>query len=139
MIKFYMEDAGEALKETGSTLHGLESREAEIRLEKNGPNKLAEPELESLLLRFAKQLKDPMIIVLLAAALVSGITAFYAGESFADVIIILAVVVINAVLGVYQESKAEKAIEALQKMSAAVSKVYRDGKMQSIKSEELVV
>ena len=139
MIKFYMEDAGEALKETGSTLHGLESREAEIRLEKNGPNKLAEPERESLLLRFAKQLKDPMIIVLLAAALVSGITAFYAGESFADVIIILAVVVINAVLGVYQESKAEKAIEALQKMSAAVSKVYRDGKMQSIKSEELVV
>ena len=71
------------------------------------------------------RLKDPMIIVLLAAALVSGITAFYAGESFADVIIILAVVVINAVLGVYQESKAEKAIEALQKMSAAVSKVYR--------------
>lgn len=139
MIKFYMEDAGEALKETGSTLHGLESGEAEIRLEKNGPNKLAEPERESLLLRFAKQLKDPMIIVLLAAALVSGITAFYAGESFADVIIILAVVVINAVLGVYQESKAEKAIEALQKMSAAVSKVYRDGKMQSIKSEELVV
>ena len=66
MIKFYMEDAGEALKETGSTLHGLESREAEIRLEKNGPNKLAEPERESLLLRFAKQLKDPMIIVLLA-------------------------------------------------------------------------
>ena len=61
MIKFYMEDAGEALKETGSTLHGLESREAEIRLEKNGPNKLAEPERESLLLRFAKQLKDPMI------------------------------------------------------------------------------
>ena len=115
-------------QETGSTLHGLESGEAEIRLEKNGPNKLAEPERESLLLRFAKQLKDPMIIVLLAAALVSGITAFYAGESFADVIIILAVVVINAVLGVYQESKAEKAIEALQKMSAAVSKVYRDGK-----------
>lgn len=138
-MKYYMEHAEAAVKETESTLQGLADGNAKERLERSGPNKLKEAEKEPLLTRFVKQLKDPMIIVLLAAALVSGITAFYAGESFADVIIILAVVVINAVLGVYQESKAEKAIEALQKMSAAVSRVYRDGKIQSIKSEELVV
>lgn len=138
-MKYYMEHAEVAVKETESSLQGLTDGNAKERLERNGPNKLAEPEKEPLLTRFVKQLKDPMIIVLLAAALVSGVTAFYAGESFADVIIILAVVVINAVLGVYQESKAEKAIEALQKMSAAVSKVYRDKKVQNIKSEELVV
>lgn len=138
-MKYYMEHAEAAVKETESTLKGLTDGNAKERLERNGPNKLKEPEKEPFLTRFIKQLKDPMIIVLLAAALVSGITAFYAGESFADVIIILAVVAINAILGVYQESKAEKAIEALQKMSAAVSRVYRDGKIQSIKSEELVV
>lgn len=139
MMKYYMVNAEEAVKETGSTFHGLAVPEAAGRLAADGPNKLEEPEKEPLTVRFFNQLKDPMTLVLLAAALVSGITAFYAGESFADVIIILAVVAINAVLGVYQESKAEKAIEALQKMSASVSKVYRDGKVQSVKSEELVV
>lgn len=79
-----------------------------------------------------------MIIILLVAAAISGITAAYEGESFADVFIILIVVLINAVLGVYQESKAEKAIEALQEMTAATSKVLRDGKMLVLKSEELV-
>ena len=79
-----------------------------------------------------------MIIILLVAAAVSGVTAAYSGESFADVFIILIVVLINAVLGVYQESKAEKAIEALQEMTAATSKVIRGGKQVSLKSEELV-
>lgn len=79
-----------------------------------------------------------MIIILIVAAVISGITSFYSNESFADVIIILAVVIINAVLGVYQESKAEKAIEALQEMAAATSKVYRDGRLVTVKSEELV-
>ena len=82
---------------------------------------------------------DPMIIILLVAAAISGVLAVVEGESFADVIIILAVVIINAVLGVYQESKAEKAIEALQQMSAATSKVLRDGKMVTVHSEDLVV
>ena len=77
-------------------------------------------------------------MVLLAAALVSGILAAYQGESFADVIIILAVVIINAVLGVYQESKAERAIEALQEMAAATSRVLRDGQVVTVRSEELV-
>ena len=82
---------------------------------------------------------DPMILVLLAAAAISGVLAVIENESFADVIIILAVVIINAVLGVYQESKAEKAIEALQEMAAATSKVLRDGKIVTVRSEDLVV
>ena len=79
-----------------------------------------------------------MTIILICAAVVSGILAVVEGESFADVIIILAVVLINAVLGVYQESKAENAIEALQEMSAATSKVLRDGETVVIKSEDIV-
>ena len=79
-----------------------------------------------------------MIIILIVAAAISGVTAFYEGESFTDVIIILAVVIINAVLGVVQESKAEAAIEALQEIAAATSKVLRDGKQVTLKSEELV-
>ena len=107
-------------------------------MEKNGKNKLNEAE-SVFSSRFINQLKDPMVIVLIVAALISAVTAIYSQESFADVIIILAVVVINAVLGVYQESKAEKAIEALQKMTAATTKVIRDGKQQEVKSEDLVV
>ena len=79
-----------------------------------------------------------MIIILLVAAAISGVTAYYEGESFADVIIILVVVIINAVLGVFQESKAEAAIAALQEIAAATSKVMRDGKMVTLKSEEIV-
>ena len=95
-------------------------------------------EKESNLQRFFEELKDPMILILLAAALISGITSAYEGESYADVVIILTVVIINAVLGVLQESKAEKAIEALQEIAAATSKVMRGGKMEVKKSEELV-
>lgn len=82
-----------------------------------------------MVVRLLNQLKDPMIVILIATAIISGITAAYSGESFADVIIIMAVVIINSVLGVYQESKAEKAIEALQAISAATSRVKRDGKI----------
>lgn len=138
-MKYYMKDVDQVLKEVGSKKEGLSEKEAEERLAKSGLNKLKEAKKQSLFSRFAEQLKDPMILVLLAAALVSGITAAYAKESFADVIIILLVVMINAVLGVYQESKAEKAIEALQKMSAAMSKVLRDGHVQVIRSEELTL
>ena len=138
-LKFYCEDIATALEQTKSSREGLTSAEAQRRLEQNGKNKLAEPEKESLIVRFFKQMTDPMIIVLLVAAAISGVLAVAEGESFADVIIILAVVIINAVLGVYQESKAEKAIEALQEMSAATSKVLRDGKIVSVRSEDLVV
>lgn len=117
---------------------GLSGTEAAKRLTVNGKNKLVEAKTTSLFARFMKQLADPMIIILIIAAVVSGVTAVYSGESFADVIIIMLVVVINAVLGVVQESKAEKAIAALQEIAAATSKVVRDGKMLAVKSEELV-
>lgn len=138
-MNYYLKTTDDVLKEIKSQTTGLTSKESEERLLKNGKNKLKEAEKESLITRFFSQMKDPMTIILLCAATISGITAAYAHESFADVLIILAVVIINAILGVTQESKAEKAIEALQEMAAATSKVLRDGVIQSIKSEDLVV
>ncbi|MFR5601992.1 MAG: cation-translocating P-type ATPase, partial [Lachnospiraceae bacterium] len=138
-MKFYLESVEEAFQEVKSSLQGLTQQEAQKRLEENGKNKLDEGEKISLFRRFLSQLADPMIIILIAAAAISGLTAAYANESFADVFIILFVVIINAVLGVYQENKAEKAIEALNEMAAATSKVLRDGDMVTVKSEELVV
>ena len=145
-MKFYCEDADAVLKEVEGSKDGLSAEEAAKRLETNGKNKLAAAKGKSLVRRFLEQLADPMTIILLVAAAVSGALAVYEsinhpgeGEGFTDVIIILAVVIVNAILGVYQESKAEKAIEALQKMSAATSKVLRDGKVQIIHSEDLVV
>ncbi|MBP1571898.1 MAG: ATPase, partial [Oscillospiraceae bacterium] len=127
-MKFYDQQLSDVFKALNSSEDGLTSNEAQQVLEKNGPNKLAEAEKVTLVQRFVSQLKDPMIIILLAAAAVSAVTAAYSGESFTDVFIILAVVLLNAIMGVYQESKAEKAIEALSKMTAATSKVIRDGK-----------
>ena len=138
-MKLYCEDVERALEQAKSSRAGLTSAEAQQRLAANGKNRLAEAKKDSLIKRFFMQMADPMILILLAAALVSGVLAVVEGESFADVIIILAVVLINAVLGVYQENKAERAIEALQEMSAATSKALRDGKVQIVRSEELVV
>lgn len=138
-MKFYDEEAQEVLSKLNSREGGLTDEDAAERLAKHGQNKLDEGKKITTLQRFVKQLCDPMIIILLVAALVSGITAAYSGESFVDVFIILIVVFINAILGVYQESKAEKAIEALQKMTAATSKVLRNGHQISLKSENLVV
>jgi Ca2+-transporting ATPase len=138
-LKHYLEDAGKVLESTKSSVGGLSSDEAAKRLAENGPNKLAEEKKDSLIKRFFMQMADPMIIILIVAAAISGVTSWLNSESFADVFIILFVVIVNAVLGVYQESKAEKAIEALQKMAAATSKVLRDGKLCVVRSEELVV
>ena len=138
-MKYYCSEIAEVLADVKSSSEGLTSTEAEQRLDENGKNKLAEGKKDSLLKRFLKQLADPMIIILLAAALVSAVISIVEGESFTDVIIILFVVVVNSVLGVYQENKAEKALEALQEMAAATSKVLRDGKLIVIKSEDLVV
>ena len=138
-MQYYLKDKEKVLNELGSSESGLSTGEAQARLERNGKNKLAAAKSKPLIMKFLEQLADPMIIILLAAAVVSGVLAVVEGESFADVIIILAVVIVNAVLGVYQESKAEKAIEALQEMSAATSKVLRDGKVQIVHSEDLVV
>ncbi len=138
-MQYYLKSVKEVFTAIESNALGLTGAEAQRRLTRDGKNKLAEAKKDSLLKRFLSQMADPMILVLIAAAAVSGVTSFYAGESFADVIIILAVVVINALLGMYQESKAEKAIEALQEMAAATSRVLRDGRIEQVKSEELVV
>ena len=119
----YLKSKEEVLKELLSSHEGLSKEEAEKRLQEHGYNRLKEAKKDSFFKRLMKQLSDPMIIVLIAAAVVSAITSAYAHESFADVFIILFVVIVNAILGMYQESKAEKAIEALKKMSAAKSKV----------------
>lgn len=137
-MKEYLSSCEEVLKEQNSSEQGLSTGEAQQRLSRFGKNELEKGKKTSLLKRFLGELADPMIIILIVAAAISGITAFYEGESFADVIIILAVVIINAVLGVVQESKAEAAIEALQDIAAATSKVLRDGKVVTLKSDELV-
>ena len=139
MKKTYTQSAAEVLKDLGVGAEGLSTQEAQERLEKFGPNKLKEAEKPTLLQRFIAQLKDPMLIILLAAAGVSALTGMLSGEpEWAEVIIILIVVLLNAVLGVLQESKAEAAIEALQTMTAATCKVMRDGKMVVLHSTDLV-
>lgn len=141
-MKHYLETAEAVFKEVGSSELGLTSAEAAARLEKNGKNKLAEEKKDSTLKKFFDQMKDPMIIILLVAAVISAATEMFEARGFVpptDSIIILVVVLINAVLGVVQENKAEKAVEALQKMAAATTKTLRDGKIESIKSEDLVV
>jgi len=143
-MKFYCEDKENVLRELDASSEGLTSAEAEKRLAENGKNKLVEAKKESVIVRFLKQLAEPMTIILLVAAAISAGVEIYNGlqhgfEFPADVVIILAVVLINAILGVLQESKAEKAIEALQEMSKAQSKVIRDGKQISIPSEDLVI
>ena len=134
----YLEEKEAVLAETGSSMEGLSDGEAAARLEKDGPNKLKAGEKESLFRKFLGELRDPMTIVLIAAALVSAVTAVYAGESLTDTVIILAVVLINACLGVYQESKAEAAIEALQQVAAATAKVIRGGHQKTIRADEVV-
>lgn len=134
----YLEPASEVLTKEESRKSGLNSSEANERLREFGKNKLIEQKKRSTILRFLDQIKDPMILVLLAAALLSFATAIYQKESPADVFIILFVVILNSVLGVIQENKAEEAIDALKKMTAATSKVKRDGKIINIKSEDLV-
>ncbi len=144
-MKFYAKEKDAVIEQFSSSYDGLSTEEAEKRLAENGKNKLVEGKKESLLHRFLKQLAEPMTIILLVAAAISAGVEIYNGvaqghwEFPTDVVIIMAVVIINAVLGVLQESKAEKAIEALQEMSAATSKVIRDGKMISVHSEDLVV
>ncbi len=140
MAKVYLEKYEEVLKEFDTKEDGLSSAEANERLLRNGKNKLKEEEKQTFLQRFFTQLKDPMLVILLMAAGVSAVTGMLAGESeWAEVIIILVVVLLNAILGVIQESKAEEAILALQSMSAATCKVLRDGKMKVIHAEDVVV
>ncbi|MBP5256082.1 MAG: cation-translocating P-type ATPase [Clostridia bacterium] len=137
--KYYLSEKADVIKEfeTDET-SGLTHAEAAERLEKYGHNRLSEGKKTPLIKRILVQISDPMVIILLIAAIISGVTSVLQNESIADVFVILVVVIINTVLGVVQESKAEKAIEALKKMSAATSKVIRDGVQETVKSEEIV-
>ncbi len=139
-MKEYLASADDVLGELSSNEEsGLTSAEAASRLAQYGPNKLDEEEKTPLWKRFFEQMGDPMVIMLLVAAAISVVAGFLQGEpEWADAAIILFVVVLNSVLGVVQEAKSEQALEALQEMSAAQSKVVRDGKMSHLPSSELV-
>lgn len=143
-MNYYQNESDAVLDEVGSQSGGLSTEEAQHRLAANGKNKLAEGKKTPLIVKFFKQLSDPMIIILMIAAVVSLVLTLVQEASpsvqdFADVIIIAAVVLLNAILGVVQESKAEQAIEALQNMTEAHCKVLRDGKMQFVNSCDIVV
>ncbi|WP_314257437.1 cation-translocating P-type ATPase [Granulicatella elegans] len=134
----YTQTEEQVLSSVQSTKEGLTSAQAKERLEKYGLNALQAGEKTTLLQKFINQFKDFMIIVLLAAAVIS----FFAHEGApdpTDAIVILAVVILNAIVGVIQESKAEEAIEALQKMASPVATVLRDGEHLHVKGEEIVV
>ena len=151
MQKAYTQSTEEVLRGLDATSEGLSTQQAQERLAKYGPNKLKEAEKATWLQRFLQQLKDPMLIILMIAALISAATTVldflqlpeprdfgHLTEGLVEVGIILVVVLLNAILGVVQESKAEAAIEALQTMTAATCKVLRDGKMVILHSDELV-
>ena len=133
---FYTQGSEEVLKNLETSEQGLSSNEAAKRLNEYGRNELDEGEKKSLLMKFIEQFKDLMILILLIAAILSVVTS--GGEDIADAIIILAVVIINAIFGVYQEGKAEEAIEALKSMSSPAARVLRDGHVTEIDSKELV-
>ncbi len=133
-MELYQKSKEEVLLQMGSNENGLDESTAAERLSQNGKNQLQAGKKKSLAAKVWEQIRDPMILVLIAAAIISG--AF--GE-IADMAIILIVVVLNAILGIVQEGKAERAIEALQNMSAPYSKVRRGGSVEKIKSEDIVV
>ena len=145
MKQEYTHSSEEVLAQLNATEEGLSSAEVQKRQEKYGPNKLKDAEKKTMFQRFIDQLKDPMLIILMIAAAVSAGTTVLHNvqnpenpEGLAEVFIILIVVLLNAILGVLQESKAEAAIEALQTMTAATCKVLRDGRQMSVHSDELV-
>ncbi len=118
--------------------NGLNAEKIKEKREKNGFNELEAKKKQSIFIKFLNQFKDFMIIVLIIAAIVSGYIGIKEGEGLTDTIIIMIVVIVNAIIGVAQENKAEKSLEALQKMSAHVTKVLREGNIQIIPARELV-
>ena len=119
--------------------NGITQEEAEKRKKQYGENKLADKKKENFLVKFVKQFNDFMIIILIVASIISALVSFYNGSNdYIDSIIIIFIVVLNAFMGVIQESKAEKSLEALKSMTAPVARVKRDGKIVTIKSEEVV-
>lgn len=136
---FYAQTEEEVLQNVNSSLEGLTSDQVKQRLAENGPNALEEGEKRSLIQKFFDQFKDFMIIVLLAAAVISLFAHGGSTPDPTDAIIILAVVILNAILGVFQEARAEEAIDALKKMASPIAKVRRDGNVINVNSEDIVV
>ncbi len=130
------EEAQENLKTNVN--EGLTSKQVNEKREQHGFNELKTEKKKSLFIKFLEQFKDFMIIVLIVAAVVSGVVGYIEGEGITDSIIILIVVVVNAIIGVAQENKAEKSLEALQKLSSHVAKVIRNGKIEVVQSRDLV-
>ena len=138
-MNWFNQDVEEVSKTLNTDLEkGLSEEEAKKRQKENGYNELQEKKKKSLFVKFLEQFKDFMIIILIIAAIISGLVGQMQGEGFTDSIIILIVVILNAVIGVIQENKAEKSLEALKKMSSYSAKVMRDGKVTVIPSRELV-
>jgi Ca2+-transporting ATPase len=136
---YYNQTVEEIAKEFNTSLtKGLTKEAAQIQLEKSGYNEFRKKKNKSWLAKFWAQFKSFMIFILLIAAIISGVTGYLQGEGFTDAIIILLIVIVNAIIGVLQEDRAEKSLEALEKMSAPQCKVIRDGKVSIIESKELV-
>jgi len=139
--KYFTMSADDVIASLGSSRKGLTNEEAKKRLEEYGHNKLEEKKKKSIIAKFIDQFKNLMIIVLLIAAVISAVAPLFAGEGKVDIVdtvIILFVVIVNAILGVVQENKAEKSLEALKSMSAPFAKVMRNGEVSHVKSEEIV-
>ena len=137
--QFYRSGIEEVAADLKTDLNsGLSSEDAAERIEEYGYNELGETKHSSLAVKFLSQFKSFMIIVLIIAGIISGVVGYMNGEGFTDAIIILAIVLLNAIIGVVQEAKAEKSLDALKKMSAPHCKVFRDGKLQILESRSLV-
>ena len=137
--KWFSKEIVEVEKELETNLqNGLSSTGVESSRTKYGFNELKAKKKKSLFIKFLEQFKDFMIIVLIIAAIVSGVIGYMQGEGITDSIIILIVVIVNAIIGVAQEAKAEKSLEALQKLSSHSAKVIRDGNLTVVASKELV-
>ena len=136
---WYTKELNQIFNELNARQGGLTEDEASKRLEKYGANNLKEKKKESLFIKFIKQFNDFMIIVLIIAAIISAIVAKTNGSGdYIDSIIIIAIVIFNAIMGLIQEEKAEKSLEALKKMSAPNAKVRRNGKIQEIEASQVV-
>lgn len=136
-MQHHLSDVKDVFNDLQTGTDGLETDEA-FKRSLGEKNKLKESEHTPFIIRLMRQLSDPMILVLIGASIVSGVTSYYSNEGFTDSVIIMIVVIVNAFLGMFQESKAEKAIESLKSMTAATSKVIRNGSQLVVKSEDIV-
>ena len=137
-MKYYDEEVEDVLTNLQTSENGLSVEEAKARLNRYGLNKLKETNKKSKLAKFIDQFKDMMIFILIIAAVFSGISSYLNNEPYTDTIVIIAVILINAIMGFVQEMKAESAVESLKKMTTPTARVIRDGKVMVCSSEEIV-